>query len=643
MNNLYLLHSIKSNSFIKYIESLPIHKELKSIITNRKAINSKMSAYLFYPLLFNNAFNYKSEKELDILCKSGYLYYRSISSIDSLVDGNNSYNKYTLLTTSICQEEAVKLLSVLFPIESEFWKIWSLRKKEFIKSIEKDTEEDNTLALEDYEVHADSKSAIGKIAIDAIYILSVKNNENNKIYANLLESHKLFSVGFQLSDDIEDFLEDLENKQKNYAIKQMSFYFKDNHINQNDFSNKEKYKFLYISGEATKILYLSLSYLDKALAIAHMHELHLWADTITHKRNHVLHLLRQSEAYSEIVINKRDLSNELICNINKNITLDASILKSMNFLIKRQKGNGCWNDFNFKGGISDLWVTAFIYRQLKEVDLLNSKTKSGDLVLTFLTENRTESGWACHITERLTDHIATIEAHLGLSESGVNLLEAIDYWQKNQNKDGGFSRYNRLSLKKNFKNTTYDIDGWSQSHTCLSSVIYYFMSKCKYNHDAQKRLKNYLFLNRQTSGLWNSYWWTSTVFSTSYITKALLNYNEAGDEELAYELVSAMVNDVCISKSDNAFYLSMILSTICYKQTIFNKFQKEADTISTMLINRQYNDGSWYVDNIFRQPLPSVINPNLTAQQYIQAPMRNFITAQVINGLKLYSKRKGEI
>jgi geranylgeranyl pyrophosphate synthase len=79
---------------------------------------------------------------------------------------------------------------------------------------EKDLNKKESVISVDYEKLSDFKAAFGKIAIDSLFVLD-KNIEFQKC---LLESHKHFSVAYQLNDDVLDFEKDFKNNQFNWLI-----------------------------------------------------------------------------------------------------------------------------------------------------------------------------------------------------------------------------------------------------------------------------------------------------------------------------------------------------------------------------------------------------------------------------------------
>lgn len=197
-----------------YGNSATLHDTFKKAIIDENFINHSPKYYLFYPKLFSQYFCAIDAVIIDKLCLAGYLYYLSSLYLDSVIDENNFKN---MLYSQVCQEEAIKLLGELFPRDSNFWKYWQDRKIEFFSAVklEKDQSAFN-FPLASYEKIAAFKSAFGKIAIDALHVLS--GEKDKAVHELLLKSHDLFSIGFQITDDILDLRKDNKSQQMNYGL-----------------------------------------------------------------------------------------------------------------------------------------------------------------------------------------------------------------------------------------------------------------------------------------------------------------------------------------------------------------------------------------------------------------------------------------
>ncbi len=201
--------------FLEYVEKLPFNSRLKDIIADVNFIQANPSFYLNYPKLFLLT-NDDADFHIEKLCLAGYLFYQSTLFLDAVIDNNDNHR---LAVAMICQEEAIKLLTSIFGLNSRYWHLWNVRRDEYLKAIHIEKtylKRANEVTIEEYGNLADFKSAFGKAAIDALYVLDDKIDNN--IYRCLLNSHKYFSIAFQINDDVLDFKEDFKNGQFNWAV-----------------------------------------------------------------------------------------------------------------------------------------------------------------------------------------------------------------------------------------------------------------------------------------------------------------------------------------------------------------------------------------------------------------------------------------
>lgn len=217
--------------------------------------------YRYYPRLFASYFNEIGRNNVEKLCNAGYLYYQFILLIDRIIDDKDLSK---IPSSIVLQEEAIKILAALFGEESDFWKLWNARRQEYFKSValEKKLNAQQEASFEAYAQLADMKAAFGKVAIDCIWFLS--DQKNVEVYHDLLESHKHFSIGFQLCDDIQDFKEDLIKGQFNWGVHLLS---QDDSLKEYTKDAVVLNKLFYIKGVGQKVFKQAIDHFQKALDI----------------------------------------------------------------------------------------------------------------------------------------------------------------------------------------------------------------------------------------------------------------------------------------------------------------------------------------------------------------------------------------
>jgi hypothetical protein len=205
--------------FQQYVKFLKISKNIENEILNIRFITRNPPFYLYYPNLFSGMLNVLDQNKINRLSIAGYFYYQSTLIMDTIIDEKNT-QKYPVAL--VCQEETIKILTSIYGIESNFWNFWNARKNEFFSAIllQENLKNKEFVDFLEYETLADYKSAFGKIAIDSIF--SLTNKKDLKTYNKILNSHKYFSIGFQLFDDVNDFRIDIEKKQFNWAVYELS-------------------------------------------------------------------------------------------------------------------------------------------------------------------------------------------------------------------------------------------------------------------------------------------------------------------------------------------------------------------------------------------------------------------------------------
>lgn len=264
--------------------------------------------YKKYPNLFTNYFSEVSEEQVDILSRAGYYYYHSVLCLDAVIDDGNFKEIPQMFSF---QEESIKLLTSVFGLESKFWNLWNQRKKEYFEAvkIEKSLLQSKSFDFEAYQDLADKKSAFGKVAIDSLFTLQDK--KDNDTYQKLLLSHKYFSVGFQLYDDVKDFREDFEKEQFNYAIEQLR---KKVDFDQYSYNIEILNKLLFIKEIGQGILSKSISQFEKATTI--LNELSVkseWLTTVLEMKATIENYLDITNGYLATITAKLELKKQQSC------------------------------------------------------------------------------------------------------------------------------------------------------------------------------------------------------------------------------------------------------------------------------------------------------------------------------------------
>ncbi len=324
----------QKDNYKSYISGLSLPLKIKESLLNKVTLDNNPQYYFEYPQLFSNYYTDVDQKIINQLSIAGFLYYESTLYMDALIDEKDA-SVFPLITIS--QEESIKILTSVFGLQSDFWKLWNLRRCEYFQAvaIEKQLFQKEIVSFSEYEVLADYKSAFGKVAIDCLNVYS--NNCNKDRYELLLLSHRYFSIGFQLYDDVKDFKEDVTNRQFNWVL----YLFKNQFRNEFEtLDTNTCNKLLFIRGLAQNIIKEAISYFEKAaITIETIGISSKWQETIDSVKKEITSYLDITEGYL-LTLNKRiELDQER----NTSEFIDLSELKSSSVV----KGlTYIQNDFN---------------------------------------------------------------------------------------------------------------------------------------------------------------------------------------------------------------------------------------------------------------------------------------------------------
>ncbi len=572
-------------------------------IINEDFINCNPSYYLYYPYLYSDYFNFKDKKALNFLSIAGFLYYKSIILSDEIFDNitnKKDFKKYYL--SCIYQEESIKILSSFFDKDSHFWKIWNLRKLEYIQAYQIDKGQSKLSGFREFEQLADYKSAFGKIAIDILYYLSLVKNKNR--YNDLLKSHKYFYTGFQIMDDIKDYSEDFENRQYNISKQKLTEYLRNKNEDILNYSIKNQkvllYKFISID------LYdKTIEYLNKSLQILYKDKSSnnlFWLNEVENLYNkaltHKLNIIGFNKVYN--CANNMPSVKKVSKKISKN-----TISLGLDYIVAKQSNKGCWYDFYNDAGLSDVWTTAYLVNVFNDFELDNKDFI--EVAKSFLYVNSSFNGLWGYNSSWISDADSTSLGLLSFRDNH-STDKIFKKWLKYQKDNGGFSTYNNKNslLASLNTNTINDVTGWMQSHFCVSAVAYnVFVELKKTDLNNFLNLRNYIKRELQSTKKVLSYWWVNDIYSFYYILKSAISVKDLEILQLCKERLDIILLE---KKTLNFFLKSILLQIFCLSYSFFDIYQERIKELVEDIIDNQESNGSWSDGYFLRIPHPSVIN-----------------------------------
>ncbi len=588
-----------------YMKTTALPEKIVSSIVDEKFIKENPVYYTYYPYLFNKTFKVEDKQVLNKLSLAGFLYYKAVILVDKIFDTQSQKESFFLyLVSDICKEESIKLLSSLFPVKHQFWKSWNSRKLQYVKAFEIDQTSHDISSYEEFEQLADFKSAFGKVAIDALYHFSAMGDV--VLYSNLLNSHKLFYAAFQITDDVIDLKEDIENNQFNIAYYELQREIGKEEIKEK--SIKELKNAMYLNGIVVKLYDKALYYLEKAKEIIKSYNLPEWKLEIQQLHNEILKNQLNITGFVNVFNVKQKLAQQKA----ETKIPEEALKKGITFIKNSQnKETGCWIDYFNDAGISDVWVTAFILTQENENTTYGVDTKKA---ITFLKQHTTNNIWGYN-TKWIPDADSTTFVLRAFIKNKIEISkEALDYWYSFQQESGGFSTYNSEEDVKTSLNFSPNVNvkGWLSSHFCVSAAAYLFFCEANLTNEMFKKLQVYLIQTIKQDGN-KSYWWSQDIYAFNLLLKGALLVKDT--KMIRY--VTTSIKEILegnifqqIKQEKNCFYLGYILEIIALSNILLIDFKLEADKILDILLEEQLEDGSWMQNASMRIPHPSVIDIN---------------------------------
>jgi hypothetical protein len=635
----------------KYVEASIQDMQQKEMVVKDLAGEKSLFYFCYASLFTDNKNEFISRINL-----AGYFYYRYIIVTDRLKDKANDPEKTMVLKflTDYYHDESIRLLTQIFKSSTQFWFFWARRKAEYLSTFQLNQKFLTGLSELDFLSLSDNKSANGKVAIDSLFVRDIINKHEHE---TLLLSHKWFSCGCQYYDDVMDLKEDITNRQTNIALVELRRTMTPAEFLHGLEDPDKMQKLLHIRGVAAELLKKAISCFDEASDIVKSSSCSLWKQVIENRKREVIGVLRNVEFYigalekrTSLPIGKIKLTGCL------NEDIDKAISLGIDFIASKQEGNGVWRDCPVNTWLSGYWTTGFVLNSLADC---NEKVRDKIDINQSINymQQREGQGWP-YVHGSIEDCNSTNFALLGLIANRQMVLKELIELMKYQQQDGGFASYNEAKVLLTFLNdpkiTT--AKGWIQSHVCVSAGALLVLTKFPAQFQKQRQnLIRFLINNYRKNGDWESYWWTSSIYSTSLIIEAaqVISDNEldlvVGDA-IRNMLQRQQENDLFADDFSNKhiFYSAMVLNALSSGSSILDYYQDQMAALSRAILKEQNSDGSW--DSCYAMRIPGVdcISPkevpgwrksDLGENVIIEDINRIITTSSVIGALTRYEKR----
>jgi squalene cyclase len=265
--------------------------------------------------------------------------------------------------------------------------------------------------------------------------------------------------------------------------------------------------------------------------------------------------------------------------------LNQALELSLDYILGRQQSDGSWVDWKLPPGESSIWATAYVGCKLKNLPAYFRKRTQLPMHAAsrwLLGKMFPDGGWG-YTEQTGSDADSTALAILFLSAEGKTVPgSCYSFLQTLQHPDGGFSTYPRNGIA----------GSWSVSHGDVTpTVILALLTKYGRQAEIVERGIDYVIKTQTSSGVWESFWWTSFLYSTE---ASLALMNVIGLKMDAVQTRGTLLNSVC----KGAFEKALLISSLVHLDPQLT--DSESWRLIDELLNVQGYDGSWRSCSILR-------------------------------------------
>jgi len=295
---------------------------------------------------------------------------------------------------------------------------------------------------------------------------------------------------------------------------------------------------------------------------------------------------------------------------------DQTLAAGLDYILARQSADGSWTDWNLPPGSSSTWTTGYIGCKLRFLPPHLALKAAPRLAegAHWLLNQFAPGGWGYNRAVG-PDADTTSFAILFLVASDLPVPgEAYRCLARYQNPDGGFSTY----LPEGASNS------WTVSHPDVTPMaLLALISQPVVDSHAIECGLEYALKQQNSEGLWNSFWWDSSLYGTEASLSLL--HSQPGATALPPRLERF--------RPANAFEKALLLSGMLYCGPA--GFQAAIRSLAQQLAAEQQQDGSWKAPPILRITRRDCFEPWASAGPgpLFADPQRLFTTATVLNAL----------
>lgn len=312
--------------------------------------------------------------------------------------------------------------------------------------------------------------------------------------------------------------------------------------------------------------------------------------------------------------------------------ITKSIEKGLNFIIRAITPSGFWQTFQSSQGESDVWISAYIIREIGI--LLPDEQIISRLSNLLLYAQANDGGWG-YKRSFVSDADSTATVCLSLHQLGKQffpdkaragalqfLLNHLDTW------DTGFRTFRFDALRKILPlDKPAQAQGWIEPHVDVSANVCEAIAKIG-NVTLRNSCKNlfYSLLAKSTEvDSWEAYWWSTDSICTYHMIRLMQTLLLSDN----LDLLDAQIGKIAREMSMDDFLKSRfplgscIFTTSIGIRCLINQFERHFEQIFNainVIISLQYDDGSWDSQPILVIPTPCALRKKDVSDWKIDAP-----------------------
>jgi squalene-hopene/tetraprenyl-beta-curcumene cyclase len=244
---------------------------------------------------------------------------------------------------------------------------------------------------------------------------------------------------------------------------------------------------------------------------------------------------------------------------------------------------------------------------------------------------------------------------------GVDVAPKVNDWLQYQHPEGGFSTYiadDRPALGELMgMEHEPDFGFWESPQQCVSAVSLYTMQKLQ-AHTAltphREALTRYM-VNGLKDDVWEAYWWTSPVYTSSFAIKAAFAGGSESLQTASTRAIRRLQREQQRSggwgdafAKESPFYTGLMTDALCSNDRLLQVNRESAKAAVHWILNQQRSDGSWAGSDAMRLPAFRTKDLNSVANWPLRRKSLNvrsaefnrvFSTAVCMAALNGYAKR----